>query len=241
MAIRYLKQEEPSDFSMLSTGTTSYRKSRPRYTSGAPTRANAKARKRSKKENTVSNSSLSDYENKYSDYKAPSPTNLMAEDVSKDAADTLKGEWEKFVKTVYPMQDKIMDDIDRLDLTKDVREDVGKRFELGKATAKRNRERFGIEQTDAERQQMEGDFQRGESSVLAGELTDARLLTKDIKEAAEGNVYSMMQNLYNEGMNAVTSGGAQAFGKIADFQALKSRHKSNVANTAWNILRSWGG
>ena len=139
------------------------------------------------------------------------------------------------------MQDKIMDDIDRLDLTKDVREDVDNRFEIGKKTAERNRKRFGVELTEAEQRQMDRDFQQRQASTLSGELTDARLLTKDIKEAAEAGLYNQFLASYNQGMSALASGGAAAYGKMGDYQALKTRYQSNTLNNVWSMMRSWLG
>ena len=216
---------------VLATGNTTYRKAKDyvskRGNTGNPRRTNSKTEYSTDEE-------FASYQKKYKG-AGGSRANLTSEQAISLAEGTLEKEWKKHIEQVYPGMDYLSDKIDQLDLTKDVREDVAKTFERRKGTEARNRARYGIDLTRAQQQQMEGNLQRGEASALAGGLTRARAMTKDLQEQLEAGQFNLSLAGWKRGMADVTSGGMAGYQNMANYQTAKTQHRAGLANTILDL------
>jgi len=231
-----LRQEEPGEFSMLSTGNTSYRKSKPNRTFNNSKRSSTPKTTQKSSYSLGSSSTYNDYKKQYGNQTTGTPMNMTADMAIGIAESTLRGEWNDYVNRTRPTQQYLKDRIENLDLTKDTRKDVAKTYEISKGTTKRNLERYGQNLTAAEEEELERGFQRGEASALAGNLTTGRIQEQDLKRQLQMQLYGIENEEYLQGLAAVTAGGAEGYQRKAEYDNARTAWKTGVYNNIFGML-----
>tara|TARA_Y100000310_G_C20456272_1_gene703219 strand:+ start:6 stop:758 length:753 start_codon:yes stop_codon:yes gene_type:complete len=234
---RFLSENkgEP-EFSMLTTGNTSYRQARSNYAYGSPKRSTTPRKKNSATRKTYStDEEFASYQKNYAGAGGGVSVNMTAEAAKTKANMTLQEEYKRYVQQTYPAMDYLSDQIENLDLTKGLREDVAQTFETRKGTDARNRARYGVDLTRAEQGQLQRNYQISQANTLAGGLTRGRRMTKDLQDELRFGQHDLSLQSYNQGMGYLTSGGTSAYQRQMAYQNAKSQHKAGMLNTAFNL------
>jgi hypothetical protein len=229
------------EFSMLATGNTSYRRARPNYAYGNPTnkpknpnRSPGKPKSGSTQKTYSSNEEFASYQENYDDVGGV-PVNIDADAAIAKANATLQEEYKAYMQQTYPAMDWLSDQIENLDLTEGLREDVAQTFETKKGTDARNRNRYGVKLTGAEQGQQQRNYQLSHAKTLAGGLTRGRRMTKDLQDELRFGQHELSLQSYNQGMGYLTSGGTSAYQKKMAYQNAKSQFKAGMLQDAFKL------
>ena len=126
-------------------------------------------------------------------------------DPDKVLADVSTSDYDRFQMDFRPFEQELVNQLNsgRQDLVEAVPDDVAQQQRIAEGISERNRQRFGVEETQAQQRGRIGATQRGAALNLAGGLNNARLaqldqyrvLLADLINIGQGLNRSSIQNL----------------------------------------------
>ena len=109
-------------------------------------------------------------------------------------ATVAQNQYETSIQEFQPFEQALIDTLEDTSIVDSVRGDVETQSRIAKEVAERNRQRYGYDQTAAERSEVSRAQQRGQATNLAGGLNTARLAQRERNK-------NLMADLINIGLN----------------------------------------
>jgi len=94
-------------------------------------------------------------------------------------ATVAQNQYETSIQEFQPFEQALIDTLEDTSIVDSVRGDVETQSRIAKEVAERNRQRYGYDQTAAERSEVSRAQQRGQATNLAGGLNTARLAQRE--------------------------------------------------------------
>lgn len=146
-------------------------------------------------------------------------------DPKTELADFLQGQHERFVTDFSDYETALVnarDDTSLIDAAPGIVEDQTR---IAQGTAERNRERYGYQQTGAERLETQRQDQRQEALSLAGGVNNARLAQRDSNQQLIGNLFNIGQGVYNSATSGLMNATQMQAQRNMAFSNAKTAHK----------------
>jgi hypothetical protein len=175
------------------------------------------------------------FPNTYSNYSADELP--IVSDPDATFASVAEGAHERYIRNFRDFERRLLDetdstemiDRDSTELVDAAMEDIPQQTELARGIAQRNRERYGYQQTAAERQEAEKMLQLGGALNLAGGLNNARLAQRDANRFMLGNLINIGQGVNRSSMRGLGSAAQNAAARQQAFQNDRAAYKQQTA------------
>lgn len=169
-----------------------------------------------------------EFPNTYSNYSADELPVVTDPDAT--FASVAEGAHERYIRNFRDFEDALVSSRDSTELVDAAREDIPQQTELARGIAQRNRERYGYQQTAAERQEAEKMLQLGGTLNLAGGLNNARLAQRDANRFMLGNLINIGQGVNRSSMRGLGSAAQNAAARQQGYQNDKAAYKQQTAS-----------
>ena len=167
------------------------------------------------------------FPNTYSNYSADELP--IVSDPDATFASVAEGAHERYIRNFRDFEDALVSSRDSTELVDAAMEDIPQQTELARGIAQRNRERYGYQQTAAERQEAEKMLQLGGALNLAGGLNNARLAQRDANRFMLGNLINIGQGVNRSSMRGLGSAAQNAAARQQAFQNDRAAYKQQTA------------
>jgi len=177
-----------------------------------------------------------DYGNTQSSYN----TGQLPQVTDPDAtmAGVAKRQHESYIRNFRDFENALVASRGSTDLIEAAREDTPQQIALAEGIARRNRERFGYQQTGAERQEMNRLSQRGGNLLLANSLNNARLAQRDANQRVLSDLINIGQGVNRSSLSGLGSAAQNAAQRQTAFQNDRAAYKRQSASFLGNIGRT---
>jgi|21_taG_2_1085346.scaffolds.fasta_scaffold02744_2 hypothetical protein len=168
-----------------------------------------------------------DYSNNYSNYSADE----LPEVVDPDAtfASVAKNQHERYIRNYRDFENALIKSGDSTDLIDAARTDIPQQTQIAAGIAERNRQRYGYQQTGAEKQEAEKSMQLGGTLNLAGGMTNAVLAQRDANRSLLGNLINIGQGVNRSSMSGLGAAAQNSAARQQAYQNDKAAYKSQTA------------
>jgi|TARA_R110002012_G_scaffold30896_2_gene93349 hypothetical protein len=174
-----------------------------------------------------------EYGDSYSNYQADELPEVS--DPQATLSSVLKDQHERYISNFRDYETALLGERNDTSLIDSVEGDVTAQSRIAQEVAKRNRERYGYQQTGAESMEASRSAQRGGALNLAGGLNNARLAQEDINQQLVGSLFNIGQGVYNSSTQGLTSAaGLQAQRNMA-FSNAKTAYKTQSIGFLGNL------
>jgi len=176
------------------------------------------------------------YSNNYDDFSSDELPRVADPDAT--FADVTESQYETYVRNFRDFENALVASRGSTDLIEAAREDTPQQIALAEGIARRNRERFGYQQTGAERQEMNRLSQRGGNLLLANSLNNARLAQRDANQRVLSDLINIGQGVNRSSLSGLGSAAQNAAQRQAAFQNDRAAYKRQSASFLGNLGRT---
>ena len=159
-------------------------------------------------------------------------------DPDKVLADVSTSDYDRFQMDFRPFEQELVNQLNsgRQDLVEAVPDDVAQQQRIAEGISERNRQRFGVEETQAQQRGRIGATQRGAALNLAGGLNNARLAQLDQDRVLLADLINIGQGLNRSSLSSLGTAAENATARRNQFaqdrSAAKNQRRSTLATLA---------
>ena len=157
-------------------------------------------------------------------------------DPDKTYSDVSIRQYGRYINDFRPFEEETLAMRDDTSLIDAVPEDVAQQTEIAKGIAERNRQRFGLEETAAVRQQRQAATQRGEQLSLAGGLNNARLAQMDANNRTLADLINIGQGVNRNSLAGLGTAAQNETNRKNAFTQAKASHRAQTRQIAGQAL-----
>ena len=175
-----------------------------------------------------------DYETTQDTYNAGQLTDV--DDPDKVMADVAAGQHERYIRNFRDFENALIAARDDTSLIDAVREDVPEQSQIAREVARRQRSRYGLQQTAVEARESARASQRGEAISLAGGLNNARIAQREANTRLLSDLINIGQGVNRSSLSNLGAAGENAVARRNAYEQARSQHKQQQ----WGIIGSIG-
>ena len=140
-------------------------------------------------------------------------------DPDKVLADVSTSDYDRFQMDFRPFEQELVNQLNsgRQDLVEAVPDDVAQQQRIAEGISERNRQRFGVEETQAQQRGRIGATQRGAALNLAGGLNNARLAQLDQDRVLLADLINIGQGLNRSSLSSLGTAAENATARRNQF------------------------
>jgi len=154
-------------------------------------------------------------------------------------ADVAAAEYEQFVTEFRPFEEELVEQAQTdTSIVDAVRPTVETQTQVARDIARRNRERYGVQETGAQRRERVRAEERGRSLNLAGGLTNARLRQDDVNTRLLGQLINIGQNLNRTSMSELGTAASLDVQRSNRYKQDRAQYKSGVTRAIGSLIGS---
>ena len=151
-------------------------------------------------------------------------------------ASVAQNQYETSVQEFEPFEKALIGTLNDTSLVDAVRPDVAKQTEVAKGIEKRNRQRFGYNQTAVESSESQRSSQRGEALNLAGGLNNARLAQRQRNRNLMADLMNIGSQQNRSSLYQLGVGAQNATDRANAFTQAKAQSKAQGIGMIGNFL-----
>ena len=153
-------------------------------------------------------------------------------------ADVAKSQHERFITNFRDYENALIEARDDTSLIDAAPETAATQTQLATDIARRNRSRYGYQETGAEAQERSRATQRVAALNLAGGVNNARLAQRDVNQGLLGNLFNIGQGVYKSSLSGLGDASQMQAQRNMAFSNAKTAYKQQSIGFLGNIGRA---
>ena len=136
---------------------------------------------------------------------------------------------ERYIRNFRDFENALIAARDDTSLIDAVREDVPEQSQIAREVARRQRSRYGLQQTAVEARESARASQRGEAISLAGGLNNARIAQREANTRLLSDLINIGQGVNRSSLSQLGTAGENAVARRNAYRQARAGHKAQTA------------